>query len=152
MFHFRCCFAHSVYEAGDLVLHGNVSSMGKRCALLSFQARINNTQHTNAKRDGAWRHGIRRSIRYQISAATHQPKLHMRPRGTDAAKAASDASPYAVRVADYAAPFIFIPAYIEPSFNISAFTCGTYCATWVQEIPTPYERWEVVRFLECSKP
>ena len=36
VFVFRCCFAHSVYEARRLVLHGYVTLNGRKVMLLFF--------------------------------------------------------------------------------------------------------------------
>jgi len=143
VFIFRSCFAHSVYEARRLVVHGNVKLNGK--------------EHTNAN--------TRLAPGDMVSVAPSAIRFLQRPSkpksttdedvDVDVGVKEADARPNDMNTSltpftlpDYAAPFIFIPAYIEPSFT----TCSAIyvrhptARPGYSEIPTPYEAdGEVVR-------
>ncbi|KAF8582301.1 alpha-L RNA-binding motif-containing protein [Ramaria rubella] len=163
VFIFRCCFAHSVYEARRLVVHGNVKLNGK--------------EHINANTRLAPGDMVSvdpSAIRFLQSPRGWTPQLNANDQvaeeindedgkevdgGDDSqttkAERSAGSKPWTRRTGltpftlpDYAAPSIFIPAYIEPSFS----TCSAIyvrhptARPGYSEIPTPYEAdGEVVR-------
>jgi len=191
VFIFRCCFAHSVYEARRLVIHGNVKLNGNmhknantrlapgdmvsvdpnairflrrpetrklsqvaeqieedqsEAEIESAVAEDENTDESKEKEDSA-----------NETEKENEEKMPPTPEPTEPSEMQSvgrfqpwtkreDLTPFTLP--EFAAPFIFIPAYIEPSF----VTCS---AVYVRhptarpgysEIPTPYDAdGEVVR-------
>jgi len=144
---FRSCLAHSVYEARRMVVHGNVL--------------LNGQKHQNANARLAPGDMVTvdpKAIRFlQPKTADADPDeevdVDTRP-STDVSSAIvknpdgppSGRAPF--NLPDYAAPFIFIPAYLEVSFP----TCSTIylrhptARPGYSEIPTPYDAdGEVVR-------
>lgn len=128
---FRSCFAHSVYEARRLVVHGNVTLNGKK--------------HTDAN--------TRLAPGDMISVDPSAVKF-FRPRTAEYADQVNaqepdkdDLTPFHLPL--YASPWLFVPAYIEPNFA----TCSAIyvrhptARPGYSEIPTPYDAdGEVVRF------
>ncbi|GJJ12336.1 hypothetical protein Clacol_006577 [Clathrus columnatus] len=197
VFVFRCCFAHSVYEARRLVIHGNVH--------------LNGVLHTNANTRLApgdmvsvdpsairflqypesWKKNEDMGSTSQSETATtnkesvplngqesqeipvsEASELSLSSNSELQTNADADASsvkneapqskseippgqPWLYNksltpfvLPDYAAPFIFIPAYIEPSFSTcsAVYVRHPTARPGYSEIPTPYDAdGEVVR-------
>ncbi|KIJ09111.1 hypothetical protein PAXINDRAFT_172615 [Paxillus involutus ATCC 200175] len=153
VFIFRCCFAHSVYDARRMVIHGHVMLNGKK--------------HSNSNTRLA--PGDMVSVDPSVISFLQEPKLGKEAidEATDASEASekseADPSPpakHAVRpskpsdgltpfnLPPYASPFIFLPAYAEVSFQ----TCSAIyvrhptARPGYSEIPTPYDAdGEIVR-------
>ncbi|EGN94389.1 hypothetical protein SERLA73DRAFT_163002 [Serpula lacrymans var. lacrymans S7.3] len=150
VFMFRCCFAHSVYEARRLVIHGYVLLNGKK--------------HQNAN--------TRLAPGDMVSVDPNAIRFLQKPKPTsesqsDAASSSDEADNQAenktvpaqghspaenqltpFNLPPYASPFIFIPAYTEVSFP----TCSAIyvrhptARPGYSEIPTPYDAdGEVIR-------
>ncbi|GAA6059999.1 hypothetical protein JCM10212_001157 [Sporobolomyces blumeae] len=150
---FRCCFADSVYKARQLVIHGKVKLNGKKVT------------DANTKLEP----GDLISVEPEAVSTLHRPKPSKpKPASSDAdASSAADAAaaevsadspvppasaaaappspsapkPLRFRLPDFAAPFLFIPPYLEPSFS----TCSAIylrhptAAPGQSEVPSPYE-------------
>lgn len=136
VFIFRCCFAHSVYEARRLVIHGSILLNGKK--------------HTNANTRLAPGDMISvdpaaiRFLREPGSSKT-ESEGESEPK-TESSNPKSSLTPF--DLPPFASPFIFIPAYAEVSFP----TCSAIyvrhptARPGYSEIPTPYDAdGEVIR-------
>ncbi|KAH8110951.1 alpha-L RNA-binding motif-containing protein [Phellopilus nigrolimitatus] len=153
VFIFRCCFAHSVYEARRLVVHGRVLLNGKK--------------HQNANTrlapgdmisvDPSAIRFLRETSESKADAPEKAPTSEAEETSGQAAESSKFASfqpstskgltPF--RLPPYAPPFIFIPAYIEVSFaTCSAVFVRRPTARFnYSEIPSPYEAdGEIMRF------
>ncbi|KAJ7750465.1 hypothetical protein DFH07DRAFT_827894 [Mycena maculata] len=128
---FRCCFAHSVYEARRLVVHGNVLLNGKR--------------HYNAN--------TRLAPGDMFSVKPSAMRL-LRPQKTegesdnviDHPDAPAGLTPF--NLPFYASPWLFVPAYLEVSFPTCSAVYVRHPTARPQysEIPTPYDAdGEVIR-------
>jgi len=144
---FRSCFAHSVYEARRMVVHGNVLLNGRKHQSANTRLapgdmvtvdpqviRFLQPKTMETDPDEGDDAGTHPSTDVSSSIAKH-------PDGS-----ASGHAP--LYLPDYAAPFIFIPAYLEVSFP----TCSTIylrhptARPGYSEVPTPYDAdGEVVR-------
>ncbi|KAJ8582485.1 alpha-L RNA-binding motif-containing protein [Rhizopogon salebrosus TDB-379] len=146
VFMFRCCFAHSVYEARRLVIHGSVLLNGKK--------------HTDANTRLAPGDMISvdpAAIRFlqESKSSKAESDTDSKPESSDPSQSSpftktasqgSSLTPF--NLPQYASPFIFIPAYAEVSFP----TCSAIyvrhptARPGYSEIPTPYDAdGEVIR-------
>ncbi|KAG2029966.1 hypothetical protein BDR03DRAFT_975218 [Suillus americanus] len=136
VFIFRCCFAHSVYEARRLVIHGSILLNGKK--------------HTNANTRLAPGDMISvdpAAIRFLQEPGSFKAESGGEPEPkTESSDPKSSLTPF--NLPPYASPFIFIPAYAEVSFP----TCSAIyvrhptARPGYSEIPTPYDAdGEVIR-------
>ncbi|KAH7926607.1 alpha-L RNA-binding motif-containing protein [Leucogyrophana mollusca] len=154
VFMFRCCFAHSVYEARRLVIHGYVLLNGKK--------------HTNANTrlapgdmvsvDPSAIRFLKKQKPNKSDAIaeenTSEEGEHVADTPNSSVKAPSPTlsdkgeqlTPF--NLPPFASPFIFIPAYAEVSFS----TCSAIyvrhptARPGYSEIPTPYDAdGEVIR-------
>ncbi|KAG0697445.1 hypothetical protein DFH29DRAFT_991397 [Suillus ampliporus] len=138
VFIFRCCFAHSVYEARRLVIHGSVLRNGKK--------------HTNANTRLAPGDMISvdsvaiRFLQEPGSSKTESEPSDPSQLNHSAKTTKSSLTPF--HLPQYASPFVFIPAYAEVSFP----TCSAIyvrhptARSGYSEIPTPYDAdGEVIR-------
>ncbi|KIJ60787.1 hypothetical protein HYDPIDRAFT_116851 [Hydnomerulius pinastri MD-312] len=129
VFLFRCCFAHSVYDARRMVIHGHVM--------------LNGRKHSNANTRLA--PGDMISVDPSAISFLQTPK-ESENKDTDEAteevkhgKPSEQLTPF--NLPPYAAPFIFLPAYVEVSFQ----TCSAIyvrhptARPGYSEIPTPYD-------------
>ncbi|KAJ3902515.1 nam9 protein [Lentinula edodes] len=135
---FRGCFAHSIYEARRLVVHGNVLLNGKR--------------HQNANtrlKPGDMIAVSPKAVRFL------QPPEKLDPTYTDdpnsslptPTTAAERLTPF--HLPPYASPFLFIPAYLEPNFATCSLIYVRHptARPGYSEIPSPYDAdGEIVRF------
>ncbi|KAJ7220512.1 hypothetical protein GGX14DRAFT_354032 [Mycena pura] len=128
---FRSCFAHSIYEARRLVVHGNVLLNGKR--------------HYNANT---------RLAPGDMFTVKPSAMRMLRPQKTEGESdditahpdAPSGLSPF--NLPFYASPWLFIPAYLEVSFATCSAVYVRHPTARPQysEIPTPYDAdGEVIR-------
>ncbi|KAL0958828.1 hypothetical protein HGRIS_014145 [Hohenbuehelia grisea] len=162
VFIFRCCFAHSVYEARRLVIHGNVLLNGKKHQNANTRlapgdmvsvnpSAIRFFKPPNGESDDVIANLGRQSSKYLYKPKTSEEALN--PSDVPEAPTPQDSSgkeqltPF--HLPPYAAPWLFIPAYIEPSFK----TCSAIyvrhptARPGYSEIPTPYDAdGEVIRF------
>lgn len=152
VFIFRCCFAHSVYEARRLVIHGSVLLNGKK--------------HTNANTrlapgdmisvDPAAIRFLQEPGSSKAESGGEQPSdsepktesSDLSQPNSSAKRASAKSSLTPFNLPPYASPFIFIPAYAEVSFP----TCSAIyvrhptARPGYSEIPTPYDAdGEVIR-------
>ncbi|KAJ6584308.1 hypothetical protein B0H10DRAFT_2168078 [Mycena sp. CBHHK59/15] len=126
---FRCCFAHSVYEARRLVVHGNVLLNGKR--------------HYNANTRLA--PGDMFSVKADAIRFLQPPKKEC-DNVIDHPDAPAGLTPF--NLPFYASPWLFIPAYLEVSFAMCSAVYVRHPTARPQysEIPTPYDAdGEVIR-------
>ncbi|KAK1231394.1 hypothetical protein PQX77_005491 [Marasmius sp. AFHP31] len=128
---FRSCFAHSVYEARRLVIHGNVLLNGKR--------------HTNANTRLAPGDMISvdpSAVRF-FKPPTAEYGDEVNAKESDKADLTPFHLPY------YASPWLFVPAYIEPNFATcsAVYVRHPTARPGYSEVPTPFDAdGEVVRF------
>ncbi|TFK31632.1 hypothetical protein BDQ12DRAFT_660259 [Crucibulum laeve] len=125
VFLFRCCFAHSVYEARRLVIQGDVFLNGKRHRNAATRLAPGDMVSVDPK-----------AIRFfrPTEHTKYEPVNKLAHDDTE-----SGLTPFALP--PYASPWLFIPAYIEPSFS----TCSAIyvrhptARPGYSEIPTPYD-------------
>ncbi|KAF9004588.1 hypothetical protein BDQ17DRAFT_1354294 [Cyathus striatus] len=103
VFVFRCCFAHSVYEARRLVIQGHVSVNGKQNKTAGMRLAPGDLISVNPK-----------AIRFFFPPE----KTGYVPIEPDAEE--KGLTPFALPA--YASPWIYIPPYIEPSFIGSPYS------------------------------
>ncbi|THH16309.1 hypothetical protein EW146_g4312 [Bondarzewia mesenterica] len=161
VFIFRACLAHSVYDARRMVVHGDVLLNGKKHQnsntrlapgdMVSVNPKaIQFLQPKREKRGdiaGDNAPAVEQVEGESSSASEEDDSLAAPPKRTYKPKEKkSDLTPF--NLPAYASPFIFIPAYIEPSFA----TCSAIyvrhptARPGYSEIPTPYDAdGEVVR-------
>ncbi|GAA5925864.1 mitochondrial 37S ribosomal protein uS4m NAM9 [Sporobolomyces koalae] len=141
---FRCCFADSVYKARQLVVHGKVKLNGQKVTdaniklqpgdLISVEPEAVVTLHRSKAKKPAAEPAASEPSESDVSAESPVPPAP-KPATPTAPK------PLRFRLPDFAAPFLFIPPYIEPSFS----TCSAVylrhptAAPGVSEVPSPYE-------------
>jgi len=147
VFLFRCCFAHSIYEARRLVIHGDVLLNGKKHQNANTRLAPGDMVSVDPK-----------AIRLIQPSPTPTEDETKKPTETETPassldEALSSLDPEgkpltAFKLPDYASPFLFIPAYIEVSFQ----TCSAIyvrhptARPGYSEIPTPYDAdGEIVR-------
>ncbi|KAI5117613.1 hypothetical protein M0805_001213 [Coniferiporia weirii] len=151
VFIFRCCFAHSVYEARRLVIHGRVLLNGKKHTNANTRIAPGDMVSVDPKAISFLRpppegtsdaeveeqeseDGVTAE---QASESSEDPTpkkpIHSKP------SSSTDLTPF--NLPPYAPPFIFIPAYIEVSFaTCSAIFVRRPTARFnYSEIPSPYE-------------
>ncbi|KAJ7100630.1 hypothetical protein B0H15DRAFT_816745 [Mycena belliarum] len=124
---FRSCFAHSVYDARRLVVHGKVLLNGKRH--YNANTRLAPGDMFAVKPD---------AIRFLRPQTTEDESDNVIDH-PDAPKGATPLTPF--NLPFYASPWLFVPAYLEVNY-------GTCAAVYVRhptarpnysEIPTPYD-------------
>ncbi|KAF8880559.1 hypothetical protein BD779DRAFT_1627589 [Infundibulicybe gibba] len=201
VFIFRCCFAHSVYEARRLVIHGDVMLNGKKhqnantrlapgdmvsvnpSAIRFFKPQtaeyddVNGYDTLKSQSESTSTSELATTPKSSATTSTSEPATTPEPVSSSestttkselaaAPEATSSDAPNSKDVVattnqpkppsltpfylpTYASPWIFIPAYIEPSFS----TCSAIyvrhptARPGYSEIPTPYDAdGEVVRF------
>ncbi|OCB91535.1 alpha-L RNA-binding motif-containing protein [Sanghuangporus baumii] len=156
VFIFRCCFAHSVYDARRMVIHGWV--------------KLNGRKHTNANTRIApgdmvsvdpeainFLQKPREPEKQPASESTESSTESSTEEGADAEASKDPSTPTReaiqyfrepnkdeltpLNLPPYSAPFIFIPAYIEVNFlTCSAVFVRRPTARYnYSEIPSPYE-------------
>ncbi|ORY89287.1 hypothetical protein BCR35DRAFT_275734 [Leucosporidium creatinivorum] len=163
---FRCCFADSVYRARMMVVHGKVSLNGRKVTnpnirlqpgdLISVDpSAVTTLQPPKAQdRDAASLPSDftpspppaetaeaaaepSETSEAEVDASAETPSSVVPPAPTTPA----GPKPLPFHLPDFAAPFLFIPPYIEPSFQ----TCSAIylrhptAAPGVSEVPSPYE-------------
>ncbi|OJA13581.1 hypothetical protein AZE42_09874 [Rhizopogon vesiculosus] len=152
VFIFRCCLAHSVYEARRLVIHGSVLLNGKKHTdantrlapgdMISVDpAAIRFLQEPTSSKEES------KDEQLSDSASELESLDSSRP-GPSAKVASTNPSLTPFHLPPYASPFIFIPAYAEVSFP----TCSAIyvrhptARPGYSEIPTPFDAdGEVIR-------
>ncbi|KAF9234201.1 hypothetical protein BU15DRAFT_52902 [Melanogaster broomeanus] len=143
VFVFRCCFAHSVYDARRMVIHGHVM--------------LNGRKHSNANTRLAPGDMISvdpSAISFLQEPTSTEKAVDKAPnseakrfkRTIELSRPSKSLTPF--NLPPYASPFIFLPAYAEVSFQ----TCSAVylrhptARPGYSEIPTPYDAdGEVVR-------
>ncbi|CCM01249.1 uncharacterized protein FIBRA_03298 [Fibroporia radiculosa] len=184
---FRSCFAHSVYEARRLVVHGDIMLNGKKhtnpntrlapgdmisvnpeaIRFLQPDAAQNVTDADAVSEEGAQEDApsapaasevdledLQEAEAGSTTAASESDAVPKRssskssPPSSSKWKKGSGSNLTPFHLPSYASPFIFIPAYIEPSFS----TCSAIyvrhptARPGYSEIPTPYDAdGEIVR-------
>ncbi|KAL8281367.1 hypothetical protein RQP46_006401 [Phenoliferia psychrophenolica] len=156
---FRCCFADSVYRARMMVVHGNVKLNGKKHMdpntklqpgdLISIDPSAVTTLQPPKPNEAAYKAFVKAS-----STASPSPSLDAaEPVDADADADAAPSTPSTTpepsalrtplpfHLPEYASPFLFIPPYLEPSFQ----TCSAVylrhptAGPGHSEVPSPYE-------------
>lgn len=168
IFMFRCCFAHSVYEARRLVIHGHVLLNGTKVrshrvfsSVLWLTSSVG-LQHANA--NTRLSPGDMVSVDPAVIPFLQKPKAAKAddvdtPEEKDSpeSSAGSQATRKPTQPVDaltpfnlppYASPFIFLPAYAEVSFPTcsAVYVRHPTARPGYSEIPTPYDAdGEIVR-------
>lgn len=144
---FRSCFAHSVYEARRMVVHGNVLLNGRKHQNANTRLAPGDMVTVDARAVEFLRPRTMETDPDEgDDPGTHPPE---EPSSAIAKGEGGSTNGHTqFRLPDYATPFIFIPAYLEVSFP----TCSTVylrhptARPGYSEIPTPYDAdGEVVR-------
>ncbi|GAA5975413.1 hypothetical protein JCM11641_004256 [Rhodosporidiobolus odoratus] len=156
---FRCCFADSVYRARAMVIHGKVKLNGRKVTdpniklqpgdLLSVDPSAVTTLQPPKAHEAAAKTAKSAfpppppAADSPDSSAEASADASSESSPAPAAPSSSSSGPNALpfHLPDYAAPFLFIPPYLEPSFS----TCSAVylrhptARPGISEIPTPYE-------------
>ncbi|GAA5835549.1 hypothetical protein JCM3766R1_006444 [Sporobolomyces carnicolor] len=147
---FRCCFADSVYKARQMVIHGKVKLNGQKVTdantklqpgdLISVDPEaVSTLRRWRAKKPAAPKTddaSAEPSASEDDSTVSAESPVPPPPSSTSVAE-----KPLRFKLPDFAAPFLFIPPYIEPSFS----TCSAVylrhptASPGVSEVPSPYE-------------
>ncbi|EAU86735.2 nam9 protein [Coprinopsis cinerea okayama7 len=175
VFLFRCCFAHSVYEARRMVIHGDVLLNGRKHTNANTRLAPGDMVTVNPdairffkKLPGEYDDIVGRLLTPKKPAkdapatatieAAETTEAAASTEGTESAAEAAEEQPAAEEskpaeaaekstgltpfyLPHYASPWLFIPAYIEPSFS----TCSAIyvrhptARPGYSEIPTPYD-------------
>jgi len=154
---FRSCFAHSIYEARRLIIHGDVKLNGKKHmnattrlapgdmisvnpeAIRFFKPPNGEYDDVNAKKP------IEDEVVDEAKADAEQPHTTSESNTVPKPKAKSHKAPQApltpFYLPPYASPWLFIPAYIEPSFATCSVVYVRHptARPGYSEIPTPYD-------------
>ncbi|GAA6028182.1 hypothetical protein JCM8097_006902 [Rhodosporidiobolus ruineniae] len=141
---FRCCFASSIYAARAMVVQGHVKLNGLKVNdpniklnpgdLLSVDPSAVSTLVSPKAKASSPSTPTAESSGESEGAATA-------PSAPAASPSRSSSRPLKFSLPDYAAPFLFIPPYLEPSFT----TCSAVylrhptARPGISEVPTPYE-------------
>ncbi|KAK4054521.1 hypothetical protein OIV83_001015 [Microbotryomycetes sp. JL201] len=152
---FRCCFAHSVYRARQMVIHGKVKLNGRKVKdanillkpgdLISVDPEAVSTLKPNktaitaepSEKDTEQSQDASSSSETDASAAA-EPPSSTAPQSSSAARGKK---PLRFELPEYASPFLFVPAYLEVSWT----TCSAVYlrdpspGPGMSEVPSPYE-------------
>ncbi|KAI6032648.1 hypothetical protein F5J12DRAFT_179911 [Pisolithus orientalis] len=153
VFIFRCCFAHSVYEARRLVIHGHVLLNGRKHTNANTRlapgdmvsvdpARISFLQEPTNEKDGVV---SAQNTGNNTADATEKSSPHS-PEPAAEESPTEKLTPF--NLPPYASPFIFLPAYAEVSFPTcsAVYVRHPTARPGYSEIPTPYDAdGEIVR-------
>ncbi|KAI0051578.1 alpha-L RNA-binding motif-containing protein [Auriscalpium vulgare] len=152
---FRACLAHSVYEARRMVIHGDVLLNGKKHQNSNTRLAPGDMVSVDPKAISFLRKKVEKPVQAEKAVDTtdedkedeeDESPVHRRSTAAETKADRSDLTPF--NLPAYASPFLFIPAYIEPSFA----TCSAIyvrhptARPGYSEIPTPYDAdGEIVR-------
>ncbi|GAA5895993.1 hypothetical protein JCM6882_005581 [Rhodosporidiobolus microsporus] len=148
---FRCCFADSIYKARAMVIHGKVTLNGRKVSdpniklqpgdLISVDpSAVVTLQKPSSPKAAPPPPSSESSSEPSAEASEDAAAAPSTPAPTTPA-APSGPRPLRFKLPDFAAPFLFIPPYIEPSFT----TCSAVylrhptARPGVSEVATPYE-------------
>ncbi|GAA5960874.1 hypothetical protein JCM8115_000184 [Rhodotorula mucilaginosa] len=153
---FRCCFADSIYKARQMVLHGKVQLNGRTMtdpnrklqpgdlisvdptAVVTLQRPRESPASSSASSSDA---AAAEPTTSEAATTTAESAPESESSTPPPPSPSAGARPLPFHLPDYAAPFLFIPPYIEPSFQ----TCSAVylrhptARPGVSEIPSPYE-------------
>ncbi|GAA5893673.1 mitochondrial 37S ribosomal protein uS4m NAM9 [Sporobolomyces salmoneus] len=150
---FRCCFADSVYKARQMVIHGKVKLNGQKVTdantklqpgdLISVDPEaVSTLQRPKTKKPSSSPSSSDSASSEDSTDASVSAESPVPPPPAPLASSSSAAQkPLRFKLPDFAAPFLFIPPYIEPSFS----TCSAVylrhptASPGVSEVPSPYE-------------
>ncbi|GAA5828878.1 hypothetical protein JCM11251_005905 [Rhodosporidiobolus azoricus] len=151
---FRCCFADSVYKARAMVLHGKVTLNGRTITdpntklqpgdLISVDPSAVVTLQKPSTRKAVpppSSSAAESSSETSTEASETDAATTPVPPASSTTPASTGPRPLRFKLPDYAAPFLFIPSYLEPSFT----TCSAVylrhptARPGVSEVATPYE-------------
>ncbi|GAA5941225.1 hypothetical protein JCM3775_006653 [Rhodotorula graminis] len=159
---FRCCFADSVYKARAMVIHGKVTLNGQvtrdpnvklqpgdlfsvdPSAVVTLQRpRGAAAPSSSSAAEPAAAAPAEADAAAPSSSSSDSPAPSSSPAPAPLAGNAPSTGPQplAFHLPDYASPFLFVPAYLEPSFA----TCSAVylrhptARPGVSEVPSPYE-------------
>jgi ribosomal protein S4 len=157
IFIFRCCFAHSVYEARRLVVHGYVLLNGKKHQNANTRLAPGDMVSVDPEAIRFLQPEKDQPPKSENTDDTSVPPTTENPSSSTSSSglknvlskpdsAGKPLTPF--NLPDYASPFLFIPAYIEVSFQ----TCSAIyvrhptARPGYSEIPTPFDAdGEIVR-------
>ncbi|KAK4056718.1 hypothetical protein OIO90_002270 [Microbotryomycetes sp. JL221] len=149
---FRCCFAHSVYRARQMVIHGNVKLNGRRVSdpnimlqpgdLISVDPVALSTLKSSKAAKSATSEGTETKLESETAAESESGEA-------GAAKVVSSLppptqtrqQPLAFELPEFASPFLFVPPYLEVSWP----TCSAIYlrdpapGPGSSEVPSPYD-------------
>ncbi|SGY23998.1 BQ5605_C019g09001 [Microbotryum silenes-dioicae] len=165
---FRCCFAHSVYKARMMVVHGKVSVNGVKCTNANTRLQPGDlisvlpSAVTTLKPAKPVEEPVvapapeteaSDAVKVDESTSESSPAPSTTPTETSTSASSTPASsklppppstgpqPLEFDLPDFAAPFLFIPPYLEVSWT----TCSAIylrhptAAPGLSEVPSPYE-------------
>ncbi|GAA6012030.1 hypothetical protein JCM11491_000145 [Sporobolomyces phaffii] len=154
---FRCCFADSVYKARQMVIHGKVKVNGQKVTDANVKLQpgdlisVDPEAIPTLRRVKARKPATSSADSAASEASTAEPDADsvsaespVPPAPTPSVSSSLSPPPerpLRFRLPDFAAPFLFIPPYIEPSFS----TCSAVylrhptASPGVSEVPSPYE-------------
>ncbi|KAF9787989.1 hypothetical protein BJ322DRAFT_1046351 [Thelephora terrestris] len=142
---FRSCLAHSVYEARRMVVHGNVLLNGRKHQDANTRLAPGDMVTVDPKAISFLRP---RTAKADPDEEVDRDVVPSKDVSPSIAEDGSSTGQIPFHIPDYAAPFIFIPAYLEVSFQ----TCSAVylrhptARPGYSEVPTPYDAdGEVVR-------
>lgn len=146
---FRSCFAHSIHAARQLVVHGKVKLNGIKES--NPNTRLNPGDMISVDPEAMTI--LRPPPQSEKAESTKQKKetsaaASESEGSSETTEAATKADP-AFALPPYAAPFIFVPAYLEVSFATcsSIYVRHPTARPKYSEIPSPYDAdGEIVRF------
>ncbi|KAM0791307.1 hypothetical protein ACM66B_005779 [Microbotryomycetes sp. NB124-2] len=148
---FRCCFAHSVYRARQMVIHGKVKLNGRRVTdanimlnpgdLISVDpSAVSTLKPAKAAATVEATNEDKQPATEDSDAVTDvsgdSPPSSTRPASRDGSK-----KPLRFELPEFASPFLFVPAYLEVSWT----TCSAIYlrdpapGPGMSEVPSPYE-------------
>ncbi|TFK24127.1 alpha-L RNA-binding motif-containing protein [Coprinopsis marcescibilis] len=156
---FRSCFTHSVYEARRLVIHGDVLLNGKKHTNANTRLAPGDmvTVNPDAIRFFKKLPGQDDNIVKRLFSKHAQAFAEAFAEDADASKAEAEGAKEDVAASEetkssdsqltpfylphYASPWLFIPAYIEPSFATcsAVYVRHPTARPGYSEIPTPYD-------------
>ncbi|KAF8664116.1 hypothetical protein AX16_000806 [Volvariella volvacea WC 439] len=138
VFLFRCCFAHSIYEARRLVIHGNVFLNGKKHQNANTRLAPGDMVSVDPK-----------AMRFFKPQKGEYDDVNGYDKANEGVTDPKKKVGTPFYLPHYASPWLFIPAYIEPNFATcsAVYVRHPTARPGYSEIPTPYDAdGEVIRF------
>ncbi|TFK96494.1 alpha-L RNA-binding motif-containing protein [Pterulicium gracile] len=145
---FRACLTHSVYEARRLVIHGRVMINGKKHNKPNTRLAPGDLISVDPSAVRLIRNS-KGSLFRESDTKTPRPASSRNPKDSESEERGPSGPPTFFSLPSYAAPWLFVPAYIEPHFKTcsAVYVRHPTARPGYSEIPTPYNAdGDVVRF------